>query len=250
MIHDQQPKKIRTWDEWMPGMKLDMPLEEFRKLPRNAAYKYEYLDGHALLSPRPKHFHGILALADFTQPRTENLDGAIGIRPMESHDQEDYPALFAAAFHGVQPFGGLADEERQEAARQSLAKTVEGQDGPLLESASFTAIHRDAQQPVGGILITRVLGGDPSEHNSYGWSEAVPLGEKGQPHLTWIFVAPVLKGRGVGTALLAAAVRALEKLGYRELWSTFLLGNDSSMLWHWRNGFRLPPSEFSKRITC
>jgi L-amino acid N-acyltransferase YncA len=43
----------------------------------------------------------------------------------------------------------------------------------------------------------------------------------------------------MGTALLAAATRELLRLGYTELLSTFMLGNDSSMLWHWRNGFRL-----------
>jgi L-amino acid N-acyltransferase YncA len=43
----------------------------------------------------------------------------------------------------------------------------------------------------------------------------------------------------VGSALLGAATDALLALGYRELASTFLLGNDPSALWHWRNGFRL-----------
>jgi hypothetical protein len=40
-------------------------------------------------------------------------------------------------------------------------------------------------------------------------------------------------------ALLDAVVRALASLGYSELASTFLLGNESSTLWHWRTGFRL-----------
>jgi hypothetical protein len=38
---------------------------------------------------------------------------------------------------------------------------------------------------------------------------------------------------------LAAAVRELLALGYTQLASTFLAGNDSSTLWHWRNGFQL-----------
>ena len=32
---------------------------------------------------------------------------------------------------------------------------------------------------------------------------------------------------------------ALRELGFTSLLSTFLAGNDSSMLWHWRVGFRL-----------
>ena len=59
------------------------------------------------------------------------------------------------------------------------------------------------------------------------------------PHLTWIFVSPVDARQGVGTALLDVAVRALLRLEYTELASTFLLGNESSMLWHWRAGFKL-----------
>ena len=62
-----------------------------------------------------------------------------------------------------------------------------------------------------------------------------------------MFVAPLSAGRGVGTALLHAAVRELLALGFTELASTFLLGNDSSMLWHWRAGFRLLTHSASRR---
>jgi hypothetical protein len=69
----------------------------------------------------------------------------------------------------------------------------------------------------------------------------------GLPHLTWVFVGPWHSAHGVGSALLAVAVRELLALGYHELASTFLLGNESSMLWHWRNGFRLLPHPGSWR---
>ncbi len=69
----------------------------------------------------------------------------------------------------------------------------------------------------------------------------------GRPHLTWIFVHPFAAGQGAGTALLRAATRGLLALGYAELASTFLLGNESSTLWHWRNGFRLAGSPWSRR---
>ena len=62
-----------------------------------------------------------------------------------------------------------------------------------------------------------------------------------------MFVSPLDAGRGVGTALLNAAARELLALGYTELASTFLLGNESSMLWHWRNGFRLLQYPGSRR---
>jgi hypothetical protein len=37
-------------------------------------------------------------------------------------------------------------------------------------------------------------------------------------------------------------VNSLLDMGFKELFSTFLLGNSSSMLWHWRNRFQLRPS--------
>jgi hypothetical protein len=39
--------------------------------------------------------------------------------------------------------------------------------------------------------------------------------------------------------LLQSTTQALLSLGFTQLASTFLAGNDSSMLWHWRNGFQL-----------
>jgi len=50
-----------------------------------------------------------------------------------------------------------------------------------------------------------------------------------------------LVGQGLGSTLLASAATALRGLGYRDLASTFLVGNERSALWHWRNGFRLIP---------
>ena len=53
--------------------------------------------------------------------------------------------------------------------------------------------------------------------------------------------------QGVGSALLAGAINALLALGYRELASTFLIGNNPSALWHWRNGFQLVGRPYSWR---
>ncbi len=52
---------------------------------------------------------------------------------------------------------------------------------------------------------------------------------------------------GIGSGLLAHASNSLVELGYTELLSSFILGNESSMLWHWRNGFELLPYSGSRR---
>ena len=70
----------------------------------------------------------------------------------------------------------------------------------------------------------------------------------GRPHLTWVFVSPWLSGQGVATALLAATVNALIGMGFEELLTTFMIGNDASILWHWRNGFTLAPFPLSRRV--
>ncbi len=92
---------------------------------------------------------------------------------------------------------------------------------------------------------------EPSGWDSYHWPEPPPpdalVRRLGRPHLTWIFVSPFFAGQGVGTLLLSATVRELLALGYKQLASTFLIGNDSSMLWHWRNGFALLPYPGSLR---
>lgn len=238
-------------DDWMPRLSLPMSMEQFERLPRNPAYRYDYLHGTAYLSPRPKHFHGVLDLARWQAPDPDEVSPDIRIRPMVAADQESLTGVFAAAFEGAQPFGGLALEPRQEAAQAALEKTWRGGDGPWIREASFIARHAENGQPLGGIALTLVPGGDPADADNYCWEEAQPAdwtpGLQGQPHLTWVFVAPLWKSGGLGSALLHQAVTALRQLGYASLWSTFILGNADSMLWHWRNGFVLAPLPMSRR---
>jgi GNAT superfamily N-acetyltransferase len=222
-------------DKWMPTIQLPLTIEQYRQLPRNAAYRYEYLNGQAWLSPRTRHYHALLRL------RPIQADDEVVVQHIRSEEVTDLVALFAGAFRTIQPFGSLDEATRSEAVRQALHRTCSGGDGPWIEQASFVA--RDGDKRLGAIFLTLLPIGDPCDWDSYHWSEPPPADciarRLGRPHLTWIFVAPHLAGRGVGTALLAAAVRELLALGFTELLSTFMIGNDSSMLWHWRNGFRL-----------
>ena len=223
-------------DDWMSTIRLALTPEQFERLPRNPAYRYELLDGEAFLSPRPLHYHALLDL----RPMAGDPD--VPLRPVRNGDWEELARLFAAAFYHIQPFGSLDEQTRLEAARRCLGRTRTGGDGPWIEQASFLAAGED-DRPDGAILVTLLPDGDPCDWDSYYWSAPPPpdcvARRLGRPHLTWVFVTPLEAGQGVGTALLAAAVRALLGLGYAELASTFMVGNDSSMLWHWRNGFRL-----------
>lgn len=239
-------------DEWMPDVRFPLPADMFLRLPRNAAYAYDYADGAAHLSPRPRTFHARLELGRF-QPTAAELaaDGRYGVERVEERDLEFLAPLFADAFECVQPFAGLDVVERQEAARASLKRVSLGGDGPWVSDASFRVIWKENQRSAGALLTTLLPAGDPKEPQAYEWL-AKPPGDLwarggGVPHLTWIFVAPFHKGHGVGTTLLQHAVTVLRSRGYTYLLTTFLAGNESSLLWHWRNGFELLPYIVSKR---
>jgi ribosomal protein S18 acetylase RimI-like enzyme len=238
-------------DEWLSGLKLPLTAAQFQQLPRNPAFKYEYLNGRAYLTPRPRHYHAVLELKPTPSAPPEGAGAGIEIRCVTAADFPALEVLFTAAFHRVQPFSGLDDKILAEAAHQCLAKARTGGDGVWVEQASFVAFTRDQEHAVGAILITLLPDGDPCDGNSYYWIEPPPadLLERGlgRAHLTWVFVSPLHSGQGIGTALLAAAANKLHALGYHQLLSTFLLGNDLSMLWHWRNGFQVLPYPYSFR---
>ncbi|HVS39610.1 MAG TPA: hypothetical protein VMS17_28900 [Gemmataceae bacterium] len=234
------------WAKCMRMVKLRMSLREFRQLPRNPAYKYEYIHGEAWLTPQPRTYHALLEL----QPPAEPDDG-VTTRAVGEKDWTDLVRLFSAAFCDRPPFLGIDDRKRRSAARAILDHARRGGDGPFIAEASFLAHAHSPDDPAGAILVTLLPKTDLADWRSFSWPEPPPPDAVargiGRPHLTWVFVHPLTAGHGVGTALLHAAARSLLALGYTELASTFLLGNDSSTLWHWRNGFRLVESPWSLR---
>jgi GNAT superfamily N-acetyltransferase len=239
-------------DEWMPTIELPLTWEQFHQLPRNPAYKYEYSEGKAFLTPRSRHYHAFLDLKPLLVP-----DG-LEIHPLKPTDLDVLVPLFAQTFRSIQPYGSLDEETRLKAARHALERTCTGGDGPLIEPASFVVWDAFStsevvdREPIGAILITLLPEGDPCEWDSYRWEEPPPPDciprRLGRPHLTWVFVESRRAGHGVGTALLAASVNALLNMGFQQLLTTFMVGNDSSMLWHWRNGFRLLSYPGSPRL--
>ena len=216
MIHD-----------WYSAIELPLSRQQFRRLPQNPAYKYEYFDARAWLSPRPKNCHAVLDLRTFARPIAEMAaDDKLSIRPLQDGDWPQLPRVFAAAFHRVQPFASLTDDDRLAAAEDCLGYTHGSGEGPLVDEACMVAVRTSDDTLVGANLITM-----PPD-------DAIEQAA-GLPHLTWIFVAPPYARQGLGMALLGMAVQALLRLGNTELASTFLIGNESSMLWHWRAGFKL-----------
>jgi len=124
-------------------------------------------------------------------------------------------------------------------------------EGPLVADASPVAAARSDSALAGALLTTLLPAGDPSDWDSWRWAGPPPpdavARRIGRPHLTWAFVSPWFARQSVGTALLDAAVHALMRVGYTELASPFLRGNESSTLWHWCAGFGCSPYPGSLR---
>ena len=223
-------------EKWFSTIKLPFTWDQFHQLPQNPAYKHEYCDGHAWLTPRPKSHHALLDFGSFTRPiAAPATPEEVVIRLLTDEDWDRLPPVFAAAFHRVQPFASLTNEVRLQAADECLQRTKEGAERPLIPQAIFIAASKSDEALIGAILTTLIPSGEPSDWNSWRWTTPPPLDAVarvvGRPHLTWIFVGPWHARFGVGTALLDATVRALIRLEYSELTSTFLLGNESSTLW-------------------
>jgi hypothetical protein len=232
-------------DRWFSSIKLPLSWRQFHRLPQNPAYKYEYLSRAAWLSPRPKFYNARLGLClpQEESPRKVDAREPVIFRQLEERDWGRLSQLFAGSFQRVQPFASLSDRRRLEAARACLKHTRKGGDGPVIVPACHVALSERQGRPVGAILVTLIPPVDLDDFWSLEWKALPPPDcierHLGRPHLTWVFVGPWHAGYGIGTALLAHASQTLLELGYTELISSFILGNSSSMLWHWRNGFQL-----------
>lgn len=229
-------------DDWYRVIRLPLTFAQFQQLPRNSAYKYEYDHDHALLSPRARTCNALLTLSGNTESPTMASADLVTVRALQPADWLVLPDLFTASFGVMQPFASLDEHARRRCSEECLEQTRTGGDGPVIERACFVACRARAEI-VGAILITLI----PERAEGNWWNgrwdveppaDAVAL-RLGRPHLTWVFVAPDTAGQGIGSALLAQSRAALADMGFADLASTFLVGNDVSMLWHWRNGFRL-----------
>src|SRR5438270_11737670 len=100
-LRGQRHERVSTMSaDFFRSIKLALPVEQYRQLPRNAAFKYELIDGETWLTPRPRWYHAVLDLKTFAVPADAEEDFLL--RPLEPADWNDLPRLFAAAFRTVQ----------------------------------------------------------------------------------------------------------------------------------------------------
>jgi GNAT superfamily N-acetyltransferase len=242
---DQSP----YWDGFRQ-IRLRVNWRAWEMLPRNSAFKYEYFDDAALLTPRPKSFDAVLRLENWRPPPRDQSELVLSrksaiIRRWEQRDWDGAADAFYSSFARQLPFASYSRVRARRLAAQCLRHTRDGGDGELLPEACFVAESNregDSRAVIGGALVT--VADAPWVVSRLGLGEGVTA----VPHLTWIFVSQFEARRGIGAALLARIVRSLREAGHRALASTFVLGNDSSVLWHWRNGFELVRSALPMRV--
>src|SRR5262249_33245419 len=144
-------------DQWYRPLHLPMTLEQFHQLPRNPVYKYEYIDGQAWLTPRPRTFNALMHLAPQPALDLARIHGnSVGLRELAEADWAKLPNVFAAAFEHIPPFSALTQAERLHAATGCITQTRTGGDGPILEPACFVAAAPESGRIVGGILVTLI----------------------------------------------------------------------------------------------
>lgn len=187
----------------------------------------------------------LLSLVEPTPWLVDKQDIAT-IRPLGDEDWDELPRVMASAFGGQSPFlVSSTDDERVSVAGTLIRETRRHHFGRLIAPACFVAVERGGTGIVGAVLLNHCTYTQTSGFRWCAGEEFVPWdpGVTDPPppmaHLTWAFVADGFAGRGVGTALLAHATEALRGLGYQDVASTFPKANSSSVLFHWRNGFRL-----------
>ena len=165
-------------DRWFSTIKLPISWKQFKQLPQNPAYKYEYFDKTAWLSPRPKFQRARLELRSREEslPLEVDAEETLCIRRFEERDWPRLSRPFARAFARVQPFASLSERRQLDAARDCLKFTREGGDGPMIIPACHVAISKEGGHHVGAILLTLVPEIDPDDFGSMRWNSAAARG--------------------------------------------------------------------------
>jgi N-acetylglutamate synthase-like GNAT family acetyltransferase len=204
----------RSTTDTMRSRHLPMPFEEFERMPRELGWKFEYWNGHAHISPG----HQVVVAALPTAPRP--VDAPCPIRPLAVSDRAGLVAAYVAAFGDTIEFCDQSPREVAESADSGIERFLLGKRGRP-HPASRVAI-----APGSGLLAGAALIVDA------GPEEAL---------LDMLFIVPGWQHRGLGTALVGAAMNLLHKAGVGNLESAYVLGNAPSRAWHRKFGFKELP---------
>ncbi len=234
--------------DWFVPAQIRMTWEEFQKLPRHPAYRYEYRNGELRQSGRPIlrncRIKTEFQAASKVDDRIEAL--RLSFADLKNFNGQALTTLFKQAFARSAPYFSLSPAELDQAVQDHFLSVLQAHPWPIAWSASRLLLKESSNEPVAASVVTLVPDANWTDFTDPKWQQQAPPDalEKcwGHPHLTWIFVSPQYQRHGIGSILLSEARNEVRNLGYRNLFSTFLVGDYESMLWHWKQGFELIPS--------
>ena len=233
-------------DDWFTTIKLPLSGRQFHQLPQNPAYKYEYLDKTAWLSPRPKFSSVRLSLGHET--RRHLGKSTIKSRLAFAGWETRLAPTLAPFRRGVPPGPAVREPERSAPARGGAClleadplRTRWTHDRTCLprglRHGARTSRGCDPRDVDPDDRPRRVLELSMEITTTAGLRRAAA--RQAAPDLD--LRRPMARPPRYWLRTPGSRIRSLLELGYTELISSFILGNTSSMLWHWRSGFELLP---------
>jgi GNAT superfamily N-acetyltransferase len=206
-----------------------MPVEEFEHMEHRLGWKHEYWDGAAQLSTQETAVVAFRRAVEAPGASRPPLRAGEHLRPVRAADEPALAELFRLAFDDAVEFAGYPDDIYRRDARDSIAsffgKPTERPHrtrAPGRLEASFVVAV--GEQPLAAVLVRSIRRG---------------------PILEPIMVHPAHQRRGLGTAVLAATLDALNADRSETLYSQCHLGNPGSLAWHQKNGFQEIPNYFA-----
>ncbi|MCP9491005.1 MAG: GNAT family N-acetyltransferase [Solirubrobacteraceae bacterium MAG38_C4-C5] len=199
-------------------MRFPLSLDLLRRLPRHPDWKYELIDGEAVLSSRPRPL-GFRRPTDMAVAAAPKHDAEV--RAVEAtRDRAGLVTLLLDVWSDEDPYRSFEEDVREAELRRELERTVERPEE--LEGA----VALDTHGLCAGLLV---MGSGP-------------------PALTWLSVRRDVRGRGLATALLSVVVDALAARGEPELGSYASAANVPSVRWHLACGFALTPDRLRELL--
>lgn len=187
-----------------------MPFGDWERIPRHPDWKYEYWDGAAQLSFRPRGLHVRRATA-----HPLNSERHTGRLFDASRDTAAVRAFLREVWSAEDPCVTFDDQT----AQRWLSDTLDESFRRL--TATGGAIVEEDAAITGTLLVER------------------PHRDADAPWLTWLSVRSGHRCDGVATALLATVLPALHAVGVTQVDSFVSPANRASVSWHWRHGFEL-----------
>jgi GNAT superfamily N-acetyltransferase len=191
----------------MRSRHIEMPIAEFRRLPRMPGWEYEYFGGKAHITPSCILVDAVLRVT----PRA--VDAGIPMEEVGPGDAADLTRAFVEAFSDTIEYCDWPPDRIARSAGEFICDYFAGAHGPRLQESRLV---REGGKIVGAALIVEEWRG---------------------PLLDLLMVLPGRRRRGLARAMVASACNGLRERGVAILRSRYHPGNEESAAWHRSFGF-------------